>query len=117
MIKCINHSHPDYKQLERLVPNKLILDAYIDEFQNTRSTEAFPPPTWVLGKYKSIYKELPTEFETETIESLKRVMHKLGVDMQGINDYFNNDYPNFRPDVLGIADMLKKSYCSKPRSY
>jgi hypothetical protein len=116
MIKCINHSHPDYKQLERLVPNKLILDAYIDEFQNTRSTEAFPPPTWVLGKYKSIYKELPTEFETETIESLKRVMHKLGVDMQGINDYFNNDYPNFRPDVLGIADMLKKVIALSPEA-
>ena len=49
-MKCINHNHPDYKELNDIVSNRLILDKYIDDYQEANNTDEFPSVDYIREK-------------------------------------------------------------------
>lgn len=51
-MKCVNHSHPDYKDLNNRYPNRLILDFIISKYQEANNTEDFPSEDHIKTEYE-----------------------------------------------------------------
>jgi hypothetical protein len=109
MIKCINHSHPEYAKLNQAIPNKGVLDAFVRKHQKDTDTETFPTLGYALDEYKKLATKLPDKFTNDTVNKLLNAMSNMGVDIVSFKDYFGKEYPNERFDVLGVADMLSKT--------
>lgn len=51
-MNCINHSHPDYKDLNSRYPNMLLLDAIISKYQEDNNVITYPSEEYVKKEYK-----------------------------------------------------------------